>query len=66
MDEYEVAKGVEQVHIENTSILQFNDENSLSCVISLAYYQALDEYTLVREMPAGKGFADIRTAVQSR
>ena len=59
MDEYEVAKGVEQVHIENTSILQFNDENSLSCVISLAYYQALDEYTLVREMPAGKGFADI-------
>lgn len=59
MDEYAVAKGVEQVHIENTSILQFNDENSLSCVISLAYYQALDEYTLVREMPAGKGFADI-------
>jgi hypothetical protein len=54
-----VAKGIEKVHKENTSILQYNDENSLSCVISLAYYNAVNEYTLIRELPAGDGYADI-------
>lgn len=54
-----VATGIQKVHMENTSILQYNDENALSCVVSLAYYNAINEYTLVREMPAGKGFADI-------
>jgi hypothetical protein len=55
----EVAEYVSQVHMENTSILQYNDENSLSCVITLAYYNAMNEYTIIREMPAGLGFADI-------
>jgi hypothetical protein len=45
--------------MDNTSILQYNDENSLSCVITLAYYNAINEYTIIREMPAGLGFADI-------
>lgn len=54
-----VAAGVERVHMENISILSYNDENALSCVITLAYYNAVNEYTLVREMPAGKGYADI-------
>ena len=31
----------------------------MSCVISLAYYSAMNEYTIVRELPSGKGFADI-------
>lgn len=53
-----VAKGVDQVYMANTSILSYN-ENSLSCVIMLAYYNAVNEYTLIREMPAGKGYADI-------
>ena len=43
----------------NTSILSYNNENALSCVITLAYYNAVNEYTLIREMPAGKGYADI-------
>lgn len=43
----------------NASILKYNDENSLSCVITLAYYNAINEYTLIRELPTGKGFADI-------
>lgn len=59
MDEEAVAKGIEQVHMDNTSILQYNDENAMSCVISLAYYHAVSEYTLLREFPTGKGFADI-------
>jgi hypothetical protein len=53
-----VAKGLEQAHFE-TSILKYNDENSLACVISLAYYSARTYYTQVRELPTGKGFADL-------
>lgn len=55
----EVAKGVEICHEENTSILQYNNENSLSCVISLAFYSARKSYRMIREFPTGKGFADI-------
>lgn len=58
-DEQAVARAVEKVHMDHTSILQYNDENALSCVISLAYYNAVDEYTLIRELPAGKGYADV-------
>ncbi|SEK97775.1 PD-(D/E)XK nuclease superfamily protein [Ruminococcus albus] len=54
-----VAKGVEICHEDNTSILQYNNENSLSCVISLAFYSARKYYKIIRELPAGKGFADI-------
>ena len=58
-DEETVAELIEQAHQANASILKYNDENALSCVISLAYYSAQKSYTLHREMPAGKGFADI-------
>lgn len=58
-DSKTVADGIESVHSENTSILTYNDENSLSCVISLAFYSARNSYIMVREMPTGKGFADI-------
>lgn len=44
-DEPAVAKGVEEVHMANTSILEYNNENALSCVITLAYYNAVSEYT---------------------
>jgi hypothetical protein len=54
-----VAAGIDAVHMANTSILNYNDENALACVITLAYYNAINEYTLHREMPAGKGYADI-------
>lgn len=58
-DELSVAKGIEKVHEEETSILSYNDENSLSCVISIAYYAAKNDYIFHRELPTGKGFADI-------
>lgn len=54
-DEKKVAEIIEQVHQDNTSILQYNDENSLSCVLSLAYYSAQKSHTITREAPAGKG-----------
>lgn len=58
MDASAVAAGVDKAH-EEISILQYNDENSLSCTISLAFYFAREYYTMIREMPAGKGFADV-------
>ena len=58
MDADAVANGVDRAHDE-ISILQYNDENSLSCVIGLAFYYAREYYTIIREMPSGKGFADI-------
>ncbi len=58
-DEKKVAELIEQSHQNNTSILKYNDENSLACVISLAYYSTRNSYVMYREMPAGKGFADM-------
>ena len=58
MDEEAVAKGLDKAH-EEISILQYNDENSLSCTINLAFYYAREYYTIIRELPTGMGFADI-------
>lgn len=58
LDSDKVAAGVDKAH-EEISILQYNDENSLSCTISLAFYFAREYYTMMRELPTGKGFADI-------
>ena len=58
-NEKAVAEAVEKIHQDNTSIIKYNDENSLSCVLSLAYYTALKDYVMIRELPAGKGYADI-------
>ncbi|MDO4987588.1 MAG: PD-(D/E)XK nuclease domain-containing protein, partial [Synergistes sp.] len=48
-----------QAHDAYTSILKYNDENSLSCVITMAYFTAPQYYTVIRELPTGKGFADL-------
>ena len=58
-DEEKVAELIQKSHSENTSILKYNDENSLSCVISLAYYYAKERYEIIRELPSGDGFADL-------
>lgn len=58
-DEEKVASIIEQAHQENTSILKYNDENALSCVISLAYYSAKKDYSIFRELAGGKGYADM-------
>ena len=49
---------MEQAHFE-TSHLTYNDENALSYTISLALYAARNFYTVYRELPTGKGFADM-------
>ena len=54
-----VAHGVDAVHDDNTSILSYNNENSLACVLSIAYYYARNDYVIHRELASGKGFADL-------
>ena len=54
-----VARGIEAAHDENTSILSYNNENSLACVLSIAYYYAKSDYVVHRELATGKGFADL-------
>ena len=58
MDEKAVAEGIDRAH-EEISVLKYNDENSLSCTINLAFYYAREFYTIIRELPTGKGFADV-------
>ncbi len=58
-DAESVAKELDKAHSEVASILTYNDENSLGCAIGLAYYSARKDYKLIRELPAGKGYADI-------
>ena len=58
-DETKVASMIEQVHQDNTSILKYNDENALACVVSLAYYSAKKDYLVYRELAGGKGYADM-------
>lgn len=58
-DAEKVAKLISDSHSENTSILQYNDENSLACVLSIAYYSARKDYILHRELATGKGVADL-------
>ena len=58
-DEEAVARAIDAAHDENTSILSYNNENSLACVLSIAYYYARNDYVMHRELATGKGFADI-------
>lgn len=59
MDERAVEEMIQEVHMQNTSSLVYNNEISLSSVIVLAYYSACKDYILIRELPAGNGFSDI-------
>lgn len=58
-DAEKVAKYIDAAHVENTSILSYNDENSLSCVLSIAYIYAKNDYIIHQELATGKGFADL-------
>ena len=57
--EQTVAQAIDQAHDENTSILAYNDENSLACVLTIAYIWARNEYVIHREYATGKGYADL-------
>ena len=58
-NENAVAQAIDLAHDENTSILAYNDENSLACVLTVAYIWARNEYVIHREYATGKGYADL-------
>ena len=58
-NEQAVARAIDLAHDEHTSILAYNDENSLACVLSVAYIWAKNEYIIHREYATGKGYADL-------
>ena len=54
-----IARAFDDYHFEASSLLEFNDENSMRCAITLAYYAAKPFYKIFHELPTGKGFADM-------
>ena len=58
-DEEAVAEAVARAHTEACSIQRYNNEGSFQSALHLAYYYAKSCYTIVNELPAGKGFADV-------
>ncbi len=54
-----VARQLSLVHSDSSSILTYNNENSLACAITIAFYTAFKYYSVFRELDSGKGFADM-------
>ena len=58
MEESKVAQLLEQAHDREIPFLQYNDENSLSCVVTLCYLYARNYYDVKWEEKSGKGYCD--------
>ena len=57
---------VQEAHIANASLIKYSDENSMSCVLAIAYYYAHGDYIFHREYQTGTGFAErLRVGEQS-
>ena len=55
-----VAKICDEAYQDHTSILTYNNENSLANVIAISLFlSTTNTYNVVRELPTGKGFADL-------
>lgn len=55
-----VARGISAIHNETASVIKYNDENSLTCMVLMAYYSAKAYYmNPLMELPSGKGFANV-------
>ncbi len=54
-----VAKALDISHIHVTSNRSYNNEDALQSAIYLSYLYARNEYTVIKEMTTGKGFADV-------
>ncbi|HIZ21244.1 MAG TPA: ATP-binding protein [Candidatus Blautia faecigallinarum] len=54
-----VAAEIEKIHSDYTSVIQYNNENSLSSVLAIGYLSAMQYYFKpIRELPTGRGFSD--------
>ena len=58
-DEQAVAEALDKAHKYVTSALTYNDEGALQSAVGLAYFSATSRYTIIRELAAGDGYADL-------
>ncbi len=54
-----VAYSIKETHKLVCSNLSFNNEQAYQSAIILAYFYANSKYTIIPELPTGKGFADV-------
>ncbi len=54
-----VARALDAAHAQVTNPLTYNDEHCFQSAICLAYFYANTRYTLIKELPTGKGYADL-------
>ena len=60
LDGEAVAAGMSAIHDEAASLLKYNNENSLTCTVLMAYYSTKAYYmNPIMELPSGKDYADV-------
>ena len=57
---------MEAVHDHEIPFLKYNDENSLSYVVTLCYLYAREYYDIEREEKSGKGYVDYLFILQRK
>ena len=58
-DAQAVADALSAAHEQLMSRQRYNHEACLQCAIRFAYFYANTRYTIISELPAGKGYADV-------
>ena len=58
-DAQAVAEALSAAHEQLMSRQRYNHEAGLQCAIRFAYFYATSRYTIISELPAGKGYADV-------
>ena len=53
-----VARLIDEAHSINASYFTYSNENTLACVVSIAYFAAKDSYNIKHEDTTGKGRTD--------
>ena len=59
LNETAVADALDKAHIIATNPKTYNNEGALQSSICLAYFYAYNYYTVIQELPTGKGYADV-------
>lgn len=54
-----VGQSLTNAHLRATNPLTYNNEASFQSAIGLAYFYATAQYTIIKELPTGKGYADV-------
>lgn len=58
-NEEAVAKAIDEIRQMNYAPTYYNDEQALRYVIKFAYIVCVDNYMKIKELPSGKGVADV-------